>query len=148
MIARARSPAREGACAPPKNQKKSCHARGNCYKGRNSSSLGRTHAKIYAISATNFTVSFALNFSGRVCASCRFHSAGECSLTFYYNMEGVAPTGPYPVNLDSHLPAIEHGPGTTLFLTMEHLESRIPAPELQLSRGSLEILLLAIPQRT
>jgi hypothetical protein len=32
---------------PPKNlKKKSCHARWNCYKGRNSSSLGRIHAKI------------------------------------------------------------------------------------------------------
>src|SRR6266403_4728891 len=60
-----------------KSQKKSCHTHGNCYKRRNSSSLGRIHAKIYAISATNFTVSSALNFSGRVNASCRFCPESE-----------------------------------------------------------------------
>src|SRR6266566_6483853 len=60
-----------------KSQKKSCHTHGNCYKRRNSSSFGRIHAKIYAISARNFTVSFAVNFSGRVNAACRFQSACE-----------------------------------------------------------------------
>src|SRR5260370_25917366 len=33
----------------------------------------------------------------------------------YYNFEG-APTGPYPVNLDSHIPAFEVGPGFRMFL--------------------------------
>ena len=62
-------------------------------------------------------VSFALNFSGRVCASCRFHSAGECTgLIRYYNMEGVILTAPYPVNFESNLPAFYNGPGTALVL--------------------------------
>jgi hypothetical protein len=35
------------AAAPPKKiSKKSCHANGNCYKRRDSSSIGRNHAKI------------------------------------------------------------------------------------------------------
>jgi hypothetical protein len=34
----------------------------------------------------------------------------------YYDMEGAPDTPPYPVNLDSHVPAVEIGAGTTLFL--------------------------------
>jgi hypothetical protein len=33
----------------------------------------------------------------------------------YYNFEGT-PTAPYPVNLDSHIPAFEVGPGFRMFL--------------------------------
>src|SRR5437764_13404746 len=33
----------------------------------------------------------------------------------YYNFEG-APTAPYPVNLDSHIPAFEVGPTFRMFL--------------------------------
>src|SRR6266576_4201697 len=80
-----------------KSQKKSCHTHGNCYKRRNSSSLGRIHAKIYAISATNFTVSSALNFSGGVNAACRFRSASERSfnpfLRFRRNGHATLPRG-------------------------------------------------------
>jgi hypothetical protein len=38
----------------------------------------------------------------------------DCLIRFY-DMEGMA-TPPYPVNLDSHAPAVEIGAGTTLFL--------------------------------
>src|SRR5204863_3960980 len=48
-----------------------------------SSSLGRIHAKIYAINATYFAISFAFDFSGRVNAACRFQSACERRLNSF-----------------------------------------------------------------
>ena len=46
-----------------------------------------------------------------------FSPRANAGLLLYYNMEGVEVTPPYPVNLDSHLPALFSGPlGTTLFL--------------------------------
>jgi hypothetical protein len=46
-----------------------------------------------------------------------FSPPANAALIRYYNMEGVTVTPPYPVNLDSHLPAVEVGAGTnTLFL--------------------------------
>ena len=39
----------------------------------------------------------------------------NATLIRYYDMEGTA-TPPYPVNLQSHTPAVETGAGTTLFL--------------------------------
>ena len=40
-----------------------------------------------------------------------FTPRANADLLRYYNMEGLTPTSPYDVNLDSHLPAIEQGPG-------------------------------------
>ena len=45
-----------------------------------------------------------------------FTPRANADLIRYYNMEGVVVTPPYEVNLDSHLPAIEIGAGTTLIL--------------------------------
>jgi hypothetical protein len=42
--------------------------------------------------------------------------ANAQALIRFYDMEGLVVTPPYPVNLDSHAPAIETGLGTTLFL--------------------------------
>ena len=40
-----------------------------------------------------------------------FTPRANAALLRFYDMEGVAPTGNYPVNLDSHPPAIEIGAG-------------------------------------
>ena len=45
-----------------------------------------------------------------------FTPRANAGLLCYYNMEGSPPTGNYPVNLDSHPPALVTGAGTTLFL--------------------------------
>ena len=42
--------------------------------------LGESMRKFKTISATNFTVSFALNFGGRVAADGRFRPERECRL--------------------------------------------------------------------
>lgn len=51
--------------------------------------------------------------------------ANAQGLIRYYNMEGVVPTDPYPVNLQSNPPAFENGPGTELELTTD---TGIPFP--------------------
>jgi hypothetical protein len=46
-----------------------------------------------------------------------FTPRANAALLRFYDMEGPDPdTAPYPVNLDSHAPAVETGAGTTLFL--------------------------------
>lgn len=45
-----------------------------------------------------------------------FAPRANATLIRFYDMEGVPDTPPYPVNLDSHTPAVETGLGTTLFL--------------------------------
>ena len=52
--------------------------------------------KFKTISATKFTVSFALDFGGRVAAARRFRPARECSLLRFYDFEGPR-SAPYPV---------------------------------------------------
>lgn len=44
-----------------------------------------------------------------------FSPRANAALIRFYDFEG-APTAPYPFNLESHAPAVEIGPGTTLFL--------------------------------
>src|SRR3954469_17283570 len=44
-----------------------------------------------------------------------FAPSANADLLRFYDFEGT-PTPPYPVNLDSHQPAAEQGPGTTLML--------------------------------
>ena len=44
-----------------------------------------------------------------------FAPRANADLLRFYDFEGT-PTAPYPVNLDSHQPALEQGPGTTLIL--------------------------------
>ena len=45
-----------------------------------------------------------------------FAPCANADLLRYYDFDGLPPTAPYPVNLDSHMPALEQGLGTTLFL--------------------------------
>ena len=45
-----------------------------------------------------------------------FTPCTNAALIRYYNMEGVEPTPPYDVNLQSHLPAIELGAATALLM--------------------------------
>jgi hypothetical protein len=45
-----------------------------------------------------------------------FAPRANAAVIRFYDMEGTPDTPPYPVNLDSHAPAVEIGAGTTLFL--------------------------------
>ena len=60
--------------------------------------LGGYMRKFMRFPPRNFTVSFALNFSGRVAAACRFRSASECRLNpflrFGRNGHAALPRGP------------------------------------------------------
>jgi hypothetical protein len=48
-----------------------------------------------------------------------FAPRANAALIRFYDFEGT-PTAPYPVNLESHTPAVETGPGTTLVLRDEN----------------------------
>jgi len=54
-----------------------------------------------------------------------FAPCANADLLRFYDFEGT-PTAPYPVNLDSHQPAAEQGPGTTLIL--ESTTTGVPYP--------------------
>ena len=58
-----------------------------------------------------------LILAGALLLLAAFTPCANAALLRFYDMEGVEPTPPYPVNLDSHPPAIELGGlGRTLFL--------------------------------
>jgi hypothetical protein len=57
-----------------------------------------------------------LILAGALALLAAFTPRANADLLRYYNMEGVTVTPPYDVNLDSHLPAIEVGAGTTLVM--------------------------------
>jgi hypothetical protein len=46
-----------------------------------------------------------------------FAPCANADLLRFYDFDGVPPTPPYEVNLDSHMPALEQGPGFVLTLT-------------------------------
>src|SRR5260370_33488434 len=58
---------------------------------------------------------FLLILAGAFLLLAAFAPRANATLIRYYNFEGT-PTAPYPVNLDSHFPAAEIGPGFRLFL--------------------------------
>ena len=125
-MARARSPAYKGACAPQKNKKMSCHAYGNCYKERNSSSLGEHMRRFMRFPPRTVRFRSLLVLAGAFGLLVAFTPRVNADLLRYYNMEGLTPTPPYDVNLDSHLPAVEVGAGTTLF--MDNGTPNVPFP--------------------
>ena len=55
----------------------------------------------------------------------------------FYDFEGT-PTAPYPVNLDSHQPALEQGPGTTLIL--QSTTNGVPYPVVNTSAESAPVV--------
>ena len=70
-----------------------------------------------------------------------FTPRANAALIRYYNLEGVEPTPPYDVNLESHLPAMELGRRRRRYSwTMEHLGHHLTRPEIDLRRGSLQII--------
>src|SRR5262245_21131221 len=60
-----------------------------------------------------------LMLAGAFALLAAFSPQANAALIRFYDFEG-APTGGYPVNLESHTPAVETGPGTTLSLIDEN----------------------------
>jgi len=57
-----------------------------------------------------------LLLAGALMLLAAFSPRANATLIRFYDMELAPDTPPYPVNLDSHAPAVEIGAGTTLFL--------------------------------
>ena len=60
-----------------------------------------------------------LMLAGAFALLAAFSPRANAALIRFYDFEGT-PTPPYPVNLESHAPAVEIGPGTTLILRDEN----------------------------
>lgn len=90
----------------------SCHANGNCYKRHD---LGETMRKLKTRLPRSSSFRLFLLLTGALLLLAAFAPRANAALIRYYNFEG-APTAPYPVNLDSHIPAVEVGPGFRAFL--------------------------------
>lgn len=72
--------------------------------------------KFMRLTPRNLWFRSLLILAGAFALLAAFAPRANATLIRYYDMEGAPDTAPYPVNLDSHVPAVEIGAGTTLFL--------------------------------
>src|SRR5215216_420520 len=80
--------------------------------------LGETMRKIRTSQPRSMPFRLLLILAGALLLLAAFapRANADCPACIrYYNFEGT-PTPPYPVNLDSHLPALEVGPAFRAFL--------------------------------
>jgi hypothetical protein len=87
--------------------------------------LGGTMRKFKTCSSRSLPFRLFVIVAGALLLLAAFAPCANADLLRFYDFEGT-PTAPYPVNLDSHQPAAEQGPGTTLIL--ESTTTGVPYP--------------------
>jgi hypothetical protein len=78
--------------------------------------LGGTMRKFRTRQPRSLPFRLLVILAGALLLLAAFAPRANATLIRFYDMELAPDTAPYPVNLDSHVPAVEIGAGTTLFL--------------------------------
>ena len=125
-------PAREGARAPQKTKKSLAMPMGIVTRGVILRALGEYMRKFKRFPPRTLRFRSLLILAGAFALLAAFTPWANAALIRYYNMEGVEPTPPYPVNLDSHPPAIEIG-GLGRTLDLDNGNPGVPYPSTRTS---------------
>jgi hypothetical protein len=78
--------------------------------------LGGTMRKFKTRQPRSLPFRLLVILTGALLLLAAFAPRANATLIRYYDMDGIPVTPPYPVNLESHAPAVEIGAATTLFL--------------------------------